>query len=261
MKPFSITFFVCAATAVVSLAFFSFATVSCSSPLTQEIKFMTYNVRSAKGMDNVRDCQRVADVIKKYAPDVLAVQELDSMTNRSGNKYILGELAQLTNMHAEYFPAIEFDGGKYGIGILSVEKPLKVKGYQLPGREEERALLVAEFQNFVFACSHLSLTEKDRLASLAIIESIAKQSTKPFYFAGDLNDVPGSEFLNKLQENFKILNDLSAQTFPSPEPDRTLDYITLYNPSKCKIISTQVPQEPMASDHRPVVVVVLSHSF
>ena len=247
---------------LISLAFVALTVVSCSTPRSQHIKFMTYNVRSAKGMDNVRDCQRVADVINKCAPDVIAVQELDSMTSRSGNKYILGELAKLTNMHAEYFPAIEFDGGKYGIGILSVEKPLKVQGYPLPGREEERALLVAEFQNFAFACSHLSLTEEDRLASLEIIQSIAKQSTKPFYFAGDLNDIPGSEFLNRLQENFKILNDPSAQTFPSPEPDRTLDYITSYCPSvqgsdslKLQVISTEVPQEPMASDHRPVVVV------
>ena len=232
--------------------------VSCDSCTQESIKIMTYNVRSAKGMDNVRDCKRVADVISSQLPDIVAVQELDSVTNRSGNKYILGEIAALTEMHPEYFPAINFDGGKYGIGILSKEKPIKVNGYHLPGREEERALLVAEFKDLVFACTHLSLTEEDRLASLEIIGEIAQQYTKPFYLAGDLNDVPGSPFLTALQAKFNILNDSAAQTFPAPQPDRTLDYIAIWKETapKLEVVAKEVVNEPVASDHRPVVVVV-----
>lgn len=74
-------------------------------------------------MDNVCNYRRIADVINKAAPDIVAVQELDSMTNRSGKKYVLGELATLTGMHAYYAPAIKHDGGKYGIGILSKSSP------------------------------------------------------------------------------------------------------------------------------------------
>ena len=146
----------------------------------QYLKIMTYNVRNSKGMDNIMDCRRSAAVIRSQAPDVVAVQELDSMTRRSGGKYILGEIADYTGMNAEYFPAIEFDGGKYGIGILSKEKPLAVQGYPLPGKEEERALLVAEFEDYIFACTHLSLTESDRLASLKILGKIAQGYSKPF---------------------------------------------------------------------------------
>ncbi len=230
-----------------------------SGAFAQEfVKIMTYNVRSAKGMDNVRDCGRVAKVILEQQPDLVAVQELDSMTNRCGKKYILGEIAQLTGMHPEYFPAIKFDGGKYGIGILSKEKPLAVQGYPLPGREEKRALLVVEFQDYMFACTHLSLTEEDRLESLEIIGKIAAASQKPFYFAGDLNDTPGSPFLDGLQKNFRILNDVKAQTFPAPLPDRTLDYIAVWKGTapKLDVVSKDVVDEPMASDHRPVCVVL-----
>jgi endonuclease/exonuclease/phosphatase family metal-dependent hydrolase len=128
------------------------------------LKIMSYNVRNGKGMDGVHNLQRVADAINRSKADIVAVQELDSMTNRSGKKYVLGEIAALTNMHPEYFPAIEFNGGKYGIGILSKKKPISVKGYNLPGREEKRGILVAEFNQFLFACTHLSLTEEDRMA-------------------------------------------------------------------------------------------------
>ena len=44
------------------------------------LRILSYNVRNCKGMDNLTDYQRVADVINKIAPDVVAVQELDSVT-------------------------------------------------------------------------------------------------------------------------------------------------------------------------------------
>ena len=129
------------------------------------LKLMSYNIRNAKGMDGIYSFQRIANVINNEAPDVVAVQEIDSMTTRSNQTYVLGEIAERTQMHASYAPAISFQGGKYGIGILSKEKPLNINTYPLPGREEERMLMVAEFENYFFACTHLSLTEEDRLAS------------------------------------------------------------------------------------------------
>lgn len=233
--------------------------IAVSAAYAQEyVKIMTYNVRNSKGMDNVMDCRRAAAVIRSQEPDLVAVQELDSMTTRSGGKYVLGQIADYAGMHAEYFPAIEFDGGKYGIGILSKEKPLAVKGYPLPGREEKRALLVAEFEDYFFACTHLSLTEEDRMKSIEIIGKIAEGCSKPFYLAGDLNDVPGSPYLVALQENFRILNNSKAQTFPAPLPDRTLDYIAVWKATapKLDVVSSDVVEEPLASDHRPVTVVL-----
>ena len=241
------------------IAFITLLMICTASAFAQEyLKIMTYNVRNSKGMDNVMDCRRAATVIRTQAPDVVAVQELDSMTRRSGGKYILGKIADYTGMNAEYFPAIEFDGGKYGIGILSKEKPLAVKGYPLPGREEERALLVAEFEEYVFACTHLSLTEADRMASLETIGKIAKDYSKPFYLAGDLNDIPGSQFIMALQENFRILNKLESKTFPAHNPDRTLDYIAVWKATapKMDVVSREVGDEPVASDHRPVTVLL-----
>lgn len=222
------------------------------------VKFMTYNVRNAKGLDGVMDCQRIANVIRNAAPDVVAVQELDSMTRRSGGKYVLEEIAQRAQMSALFFPAIEYDGGKYGIGILSREKPLKVEGVSLPGREEKRGMLMAEFEEYIFACTHLSLNEEDRMASLEIIRQQSAECGKPFVLAGDLNATGDSDFIAALQEDFKILNDVKVSTFPADVPDRTLDYIAILK-STAPIHSVEskcVLDEPLASDHRPVEVVL-----
>ena len=221
-----------------------------------DLKLMSYNIRNAKGMDNVRNVQRIVNVINNEAPDVVAVQELDSMTTRSNQTFVLAEVAERTQMHASYAPAIDFQGGKYGIGILSKDKPLDIQTYPLPGREEKRMLMVAEFKNYFFACTHLSLTEEDRLTSLEIIKNSVKSNQKPFFLAGDLNDTPNSKFIQALQEDFLILTNTKKPTYPAPEPKETIDYIAAWkgNTDNFANLSAQVVEEPLASDHRPLTV-------
>lgn len=220
-----------------------------------DVRLMTYNIKNGLGMDNVRNVQRIANVINNAAPDVVAVQEVDSVTNRSGRTYVLGEIAERTQMHAYFAPAINYDGGKYGIGMLSRQKPLRVECGHLPGREEERAFLLVEFDDYIYCCTHLSLTEEDRIASLPLIRKFAEGVDKPFFLAGDFNAFPESEFIAKLKKDFNILSDVKQFTFPSPAPEGTIDYVVgLKNPAfRYSVNSTQVLNEPVASDHRPIL--------
>ena len=219
------------------------------------LRIMSYNIRNGRGMDDAANFQRTADAINKACPDLVAVQEIDSVTGRSGGKDVLRELAGLTLMHYVYAPAIDYDGGKYGIGMLSKEKPLSHRYLPLPGREEARALLVVEFERYIYCCTHLSLTEEDRMLSLPIIKQMAASANKPFFIAGDMNAHPDSEFIRQLQKDFVILTDPKKLTFPADKPDETLDYIATYAKDTTAFtrISTRVLDEPAASDHRPVV--------
>lgn len=233
----------------------------------RSLTLMSYNVRNCKGMDLERRYDRVAAVISDCHPDVVAVQELDSLTARSDKKDVLNYLAYYTGMHPTYAPAIDFDGGKYGIGMLSMETPLRIARVALPGREERRTLLMAEFSNYIYCCTHLSLTQEDRIASVEIINSALTEfskgaaSEKPVYIAGDWNDGPDSEFMSKMTQHFELLTDTTVQTFPSDVPDSTIDYIARWKGNDMKIgsgrsLETFVPCASMASDHRPVVVVL-----
>ena len=216
--------------------------------------FMTYNVRNGSGMDGVKDFARTAAVINREKPDVVAVQELDSVTGRSKGAYVLDELAKLTGMHATYAPAIDYDGGKYGIGILSKKQPLRVYRYALPGREEARALLVVEFKKYVYACMHLSLTEEDRIASLPIIREATSGFDKPVFIAGDWNDTPDSPFIQELQKDFCILSTTDKPTCPADEPKACIDYIAVKKDCKPKNFAffSYVTPASVESDHRPV---------
>jgi len=220
------------------------------------LRLMTYNIKNANGMDNVCNFQRIANVINKVSPDVVAIQEVDSMTKRSGYKYVLGEIAERTQMHAYFAPAITFDGGKYGIGILSKQIPLRLQRLALPGREEARALILAEFDEYVYCCTHLSLTEADRMNSLEILRNVAAKYKKPLFLAGDLNSLPESELIKGLQKDFLMLSNPKQQTFPAPKPTETIDYVAALkkNDKGFALVSTEVLNEPLASDHRPIVV-------
>ena len=220
------------------------------------LKLMTYNIKNSNGMDDVCDFQRVANVINNASPDVVAIQEVDSMTNRSGQKYVLGEIAERTQMHAYFAPAIDYDGGKYGIGLLTRQVPVRLQTIPLPGREEVRALILAEFEDYIYCCTHMSLTEEDRMESLKIVKSFTTPYKKPLFLAGDMNAEPESDFIKELQKDFQILSNPKQHTYPAPEPKETIDYIATLksNANGFALISAQVLHEPMASDHRPILV-------
>lgn len=217
------------------------------------VRLVSYNIRNAKGLDDKVNQGRIARIIAAFDADFVALQELDSCTQRYNKDFFLGKLASITGMEAIYAPAIHFQGGKYGIGLLSKKKAKAWKYYPLPGKEEERVLLVAEFRDCFILNTHFSLTEADQLRSLDAIIAVVAQLNKPCFLMGDLNASPGSEVIKRLNEQLTCLTDTTAHTFPADKPDTTIDYIftsksnTGYIPQDRWVIN-----EPQASDHRPV---------
>jgi endonuclease/exonuclease/phosphatase family metal-dependent hydrolase len=215
-------------------------------------RLLSYNIRNGKGMDNVADYDRAVAVFKRANADVIGLQEVDSLTKRSNEVDVLNLLSKKAGMYAVYGAAIDYQGGKYGVGILSKQKPLTHYAVPLPGKEEKRVLLVAEFTGFVIFCTHLSLTEDDRVVSQAIIDSQAARFAKPVYLLGDMNAEPSSAAITAFKSGWRLLSG-EAATFPAPVPDKCIDYIFSRNGTK-QVVSAMVMDEPVASDHRPVVV-------
>lgn len=223
------------------------------------LKILTYNVRNARGMDEVTDYDRVAGVIKRIDADCVAIQELDSATQRSNGIVVLDELAKRTGMHASYNKSIDYQGGGYGIGILTKEKPIRKEATSLPGSEEPRSILLVELADYIICSTHWSLKQTDRMATVEVINKWLEGTTsKPLFLAGDLNATPYTDEIQKLSNKWTILNDTSQPTIPVNNPSRCIDYILLMNNPhfSADILETKVETEPMASDHLPVWVSV-----
>jgi len=228
-------------------------------PDSREIKILSYNVRNARGMDEVTDYDRVARVIKRIDADCVAIQELDSATVRSNGVVVLEELARRTGMYASYSKSIDYQGGGYGVGVLTKEKPIRKEIVSLPGSEEKRSLLLVELPEYVIGSTHWSLRQPDRLASADTINNLLQGFTsKPVFLAGDLNAVPASEEIGRLSKKWTILNDTTRPTIPVTNPTRCIDYVLMRNNPlfSVKTIDTKVENEPVASDHLPVWVSV-----
>ena len=217
-----------------------------------QLKVMSYNVRHCAGMDLVVDYDRTAAVIIQQQPDVIALQELDSMTGRSGQHDQLSELANRTQYYPVFGSAIDYDGGKYGVGLLTCEQPKSTKCIPLPG-EEPRVLLVVELKDYVLACTHLDLEEDSRLASVPLIVEEAQRWQKPFILAGDWNDAPDSQLLQEMTQYFTV-NSGNQATYPADEPQECIDYVASFKERPAVTLEYRVIDEPAASDHRPIIV-------
>lgn len=237
----------------------------CTKASDTTVCIMSYNIRNGLGIDNKRDLKRISSTISAQHPDVICLQEVDSITSRSNYQYVLGTIASDLDMHPYFSPAIDFDGGKYGIGIISAIKPLSVHRIALPGREERRSLLIAEYTNYVIACTHLSLTTEDQLLSIPIIIENAKKWQKPFIICGDFNAMPDSTTIKQLKKHFKIISQTTSPTFPSDNPSRLIDYIMIFQnrqSEQVKTINAKVVNGATASDHLPQCVTIdISHSL
>lgn len=243
----------------------AWTTAGAQTPLQLEnqIRVMTYNVHHGEGLDGKQDLGRIARLLSRCNAEVVALQELDSCTHRTGGVDQLARLAESTGMNGTFAAAIPYGGGSYGVGILSKEKPLGVRRVPLPGREEGRVLLMAEFPRYVFACTHLSLTAEDSERSFDIIRAEAERAGKPFILAGDWNLDARSEQIKRIRKDFNLANGAHSQedwnfsaTFPADKPDTCLDYIGVYRPTDGGLIPSGLARpvsEKVASDHRPLL--------
>lgn len=256
MNSFLQRYFLCLAALLAVQCFFSLSYCQEKHYMPKVTTLMSYNIRNATTDDGHTDFADVVSAIQKSGADFVALQELDSVTGRSGGKDVLRELALLSQYYPVYGPSIDYDGGKYGLGILSKQCPLSVRQIPLPGREEARTLLIAEFPDFVLGCTHLSLTREDRMASHRLIAAEARRYSKPFFLAGDFNDVPESEFMSMMQQDFTVLSATGKPTFPARSPKECIDYIVSLNATGASVVlrEAQVLDRGRVSDHLPVLV-------
>lgn len=221
---------------------------------TTTMRVMSYNVRNCTGLDGQNSCERIAAIITRENVEAIALQELDSMTRRYPGQDMLKNLAELTGMHPTFGASIDFMGGKYGVGILTKQKPLSWKRIPLPCRSEPRSLLVVELEDYYFCSTHLSLHADNRLESAEIISEELSKLDKPVIIAGDFNATPDEESIQRLTTSFHFASSAEKYTFPADKPDIEIDYIGIAHAQAKDIAATAyVVNAPVESDHRPLV--------
>lgn len=224
---------------------------------------MTYNIHHGVGLDEKLDLERIAKVIRAHNPDVVALQEVDDRATRSGKVAQAAELGKLTGMHHVFGKAMDFQGGGFGQAILS-RWPIKAHQVhplpQRPGREPRialRAQIAGPGLSFWFVSVHLDHEiEAVRVEQAAEVNRIFTRVAGGDFklLAGDFNAVPESETMKSfLLDWIDTAGKEAAFTIPAAKPRRRIDYILASPIHRCVLVSSIVPNEPVVSDHRPVV--------
>ncbi|HEY0900472.1 MAG TPA: endonuclease/exonuclease/phosphatase family protein [Sphingobacteriaceae bacterium] len=238
-----------------------FSVFSTNSTQAQKLKVMSYNIHHGADKTEKLTLDEMGAYIKKSGADLVGLQEVDSMCNRSGKVDQMKRLAEITGMHYTFVRHFAYDGGAYGLGILSKYPISNVKNHRLsllPYDEKKPSLafLVAEIElqkmNVIFSTAHFGLNAPTRLAQSDEVLALLKDSTLPAIFTGDLNATPESTEIGKLNAYFTETGPDSALTFPVNKPVKKIDYIMVSKAHLKKVVAYQV-DEILSSDHLPVV--------
>lgn len=235
----------------------------------KSVKIMSYNIRIAsppsKGW-GFTDLQSIVNVINREQPDLVALQEVDVYTERSGKQsHQAKELAEKTGMHYHFAKAIDRSGGDYGVAVLSRFPILKAESYRLPltdgSKGEIRAAALIHLKIFdeevVFMSAHLDhLADADRRLQVEELNKIIKTKSKyPLIFGADLNMKRNNPVIGLLEKEMIFLCTDCKPTFPADKPEQTIDYLMLSRKAfkTYRISDYNVGNETYASDHLPLM--------
>lgn len=235
----------------------------------KEFKIMSYNIHigNPPSKPKLIDLNSIIKAIKAENPDLIALQEVDVNTGRSGKINQAEIIARELGMNFFFAKAIDHDGGDYGVCILSKFPISETKIHRLTTinetKGEPRVLATAKVHldngTFIrFGSTHLDALREstNRAVQIKEINRIAKDENLPFIIAGDLNAEEASNEIKQFDEVFTRTCSGCDPTFPVVSPKKTIDFIAFKTGNTFNTLKHSVIQEHYASDHLPVVAII-----
>ena len=226
---------------------------------TIRVRVMTYNLRFGE----LASLEELANHIKSFKPDFVALQEVDSKTDRTRaphqkGKDFISELSYHTGLFGLYAKTIDYATGYYGIGILSKYPYTSTQKTMLPHpikKHERRAMLEGLFEvgndTLVFASTHLDVNSPEtRAEQIKFITNHFGDCKYPVILGGDFNARHYSEAIRGMDSWFAASNNDFGM--PAWKPVIKIDYLFALPQKGWRIVNTQTVQS-LLSDHLPII--------
>lgn len=230
------------------------------------LRVLTFNILHGATTKGDFDLDKIASIIKESNPDLVALQEVDFKTKRAKNYDLATELGWRTKMASLFGKAMDFDGGAYGVGILTKMPILSSRTINLPcsPNNEPRAALEVTIElesgdTICFIATHLQHKKDnpDRMHQVKKINEVFASGEFPSILAGDLNDTPESEAISILRKQWTdSYEDKPKPTYSSKNPQMKIDYIMFRPVQYWKVVESRVICDTIASDHCSVLSVL-----
>jgi acyl-homoserine-lactone acylase len=238
-----------------------------------ELDVLVYNVHAGKDAGGVDNLDRVAEIVKSSGAEIALLQEVDRGTRRSGGVDQPAEYAKRTGMHVAFGRSLNYDGGEYGIAILSrwpirhdsavplvVDPPQLRSGASYEPRIAMLATIAAPDGDIVVVNTHLDASGDDswrRQEAKKVIEigrALGQRGVRRLLVGGDFNSTPESAVQADLasggfQDAWSRCGTGDGLSYPATSSTKRIDYLYLVGSTTCSggaVLTTD------ASDHRPV---------
>jgi endonuclease/exonuclease/phosphatase family metal-dependent hydrolase len=236
--------------------------IGTDNPTPTTMRVATYNIRHGRGVDDVLDLDRTARAIAALDADIVALQEVDEQVGRSGGVDEAATLGRALGMHHAFGSFMDYDGGRYGLAILSRWPIESATTWRLPtGNEPRVALAIDVDPPGIGPCTivdvHFDWVKDDgfRFAQAEAVAERLATLNRPWILLGDFNDTPGTRtrrLLGGLGVEGRGPDD-GSNTWPATGPEVDIDTIIAGPATTWAPFEKRVGAEAIASDHRPVV--------
>ena len=235
-------------------------------------RIVTYNVHRCVGNDRRLDVARVADVLARLEPDIVALQELDVGRARTNHVDQATEIAKRLEMAVHFHPAMRVEQELYGDAILSAYPERLIQTGPMPGytrlpQLEPRGALWLEVEIDGRAVqvinTHLGLVPREQQAQAAFLAGPSwvehPRCVGPKIVLGDFNATGASVVYRTMTAKLLPARQLApvrqpTSTFPSQLPVLRIDH--LFVSPEIRVTNVFAPFDPLtraASDHLPLV--------
>ena len=241
------------------------------------LRVLVYNIHAGTDAAQRPSLDRIATVIRDAGADIVLLQEVDSVVERTGRIDEVAVLDSLTGLHGAFGRSLDFQGGGYGIAVLSRWPILADSVARLPvyppqeragGSHEPRSALWVEIDapggRLHVINTHLDASRADSARLQEIVEVLRfaderRRAGDRVLLGGDLNSTPESETQHRVrdagwQDAWAVCGGVgNGFSYPDDVPRKRIDYLYLGAGERCR--GAQVI-ETHASDHRPLLVLL-----
>ena len=224
------------------------------------VKVATFNICKAEyGATKYKDFTKIVAAIKASGADIVGLQEVDYKTNRAGGVDQAAKIAQLAGYsHYKFFKAFDFNGGGFGVAVLSKYPIANSDQINLPsGTGEQRILARAgirinnELINFFV--THLSYNLEPGTNRAQQFTAVANKiaNYKNVIVTGDFNTENWPEFNPIVNKGFLLVNKSDSNKTGTHYVDG-YGYLAIDNIVHSKIFTSsgRAVVNNGASDHR-----------
>lgn len=232
------------------------------------VKVLTWSIDRGRGSDGRLDLERIARVVARSGADLVALQEIDWRTARSGGADQPEAIAKAIGFEHAYAEAMPVEGGSQGEAAFCRRPFGEARRIPLAAPPDQRPTVAVEVtvapwgdrgERIRFISARLSPeSASTRLHQVATLKSSLEGHPSPAILAGNLHSLPGSGPYRLLAEGWvdaaRSFGDEAAPTYPAKDPEHRADFVFLRPAERWRVVSVQVLDEPIASSHRPLLV-------